>query len=288
MEHFIDWVASYPKSGNTWVRALLNAYYYGKLFHPNNMDIVCGEPHKAYYNGLWTSNEPWDLYDWACMRNVALCQMHELKPINHFVLKTHTANVQIHDVGLISERYTRRAVYVVRDPRDVLVSSSKYFRNSPQEQWRVMQDANNILGEQDSIISWQPTSSWEMHVKSWLTETRFPVLKVRYEDLIADTAGEFAKILDFFGIEKDMERVRLAVELSSFKAMRQIEQELGFKDNLPMFKNDHKGEASPFFRVGKCGQWRTELTPKLAKEVANQLGSLYPLWGKTQTGSEAA
>lgn len=279
---FVDWLASYPKSGNTWVRSLLDAYRYQDKFHLNTMDTVSSEPKIATYLGMWNTTDEYGLYDWAAMRAPALRQYYESHRTNeHFVLKTHCANVYMSDIPLISSVYTRKAVYVVRDPRDVLVSSAKYFRNDFDTQWKLMRADDHMLGTWDHKLTFQPCASWRMNVLSWLTDPKFPVLRVRYEDLLSDTAAAFTAILEFYGIEVDQIKVVRAVELTSFDRMQKAEKDHGFNDNLPQEERPEKGEACPFFRSGTSGQWKQSLTEELADEVYQEYRDIESIWGTT-------
>lgn len=276
---FIDWLASYPKSGNTWVRTLLNAYKYLDKFHLNTMDAVSSEPKRPTYMGLWLHSEPFDIYDWAVMRPVALRQWVEThRTQEHFVLKTHCANAALNDMPLIPAPYTRKALYITRDPRDVLVSAAKYFRNDTQAQWDLMRKEDHILGAWEHQLTFQPSLSYRTNVVSWLTETRYPVAHVRYEDILEDPVGMFTSILEFYEVEVEPEKVKLAVELSSFDRMQKAEQKHGFRDNLPQ-DNPDRGEVAPFFRAGTAGQWKTELDPELADAVYREYADIPHLWG---------
>lgn len=284
MRPFITWLASYPKTGSTWVRSMLNAYYYGEGFDPNRMDVVRGEPLNSFYLGMWTQAKPWDFYDWACMRNVALVQQQVVyrQIPEYYAIKTHAANVQVHDVSLISPVYTKAAIYVARDPRDVLVSGAKYFRRTYSSQWKLMQDEQAVINRGEPPLVWHVCSSYGVHLQSWLgTPLAFPVLRVLYEDMLENPRREFLQILQFLGVKPDPQLVDLALKLSSFKSMQAFEARHGFRENVPASSRyDSKEEpASPFFRAGKAAQWRTELPKDLADEVYEALKPLENLWG---------
>lgn len=284
-EGFVNWIASYPKSGNTWVRALIDAYFYQDDFSINTMDRVLGEPPVDYYRGLWTGKEEWELYDYVCMRQTALKQMHEDKQgLEPFLVKTHVANVKIHDMPLVSSYYTNKAIYIIRDPRDVLVSSSKYFREDLERSWYFMKDERRVAmppEDRPTDLVMQPIASWGMHVKSWLGQDGFPVLLLRYEDLLEDTYRELTRIITFLDIPLQPLKVKKAVELTRFHALQKAEEEHGFRDNLP--KRLGRKDATLFFREGRAGQWREELPEELAEEVYNEYKDIIErIWGATR------
>lgn len=281
MKQFINWIASYPKCGNTWVRMLLNAYYYGPSFHINSMHIAQGEPGSAYYRGMWTHAESMDIYDWACMRNAALRQAYAIsqQECKSFFVKSHCPNLQVDDIPLISSVYTRKAVYIVRDPRDVLVSSARYFRNDVEEQWRLMTDNDHSLGGAEHQATFQPLSSYKMHLRSWLEqELTFPLMRIRYEELQQDAGKVLRDMLEFLDIQVDPDRLAFAVKKTRFDAVKKTEDTAGFRENMPAFMNPEKGEPAQFFAVGKSGQWQEALPSKLAKEVYNEFKDIEHLW----------
>lgn len=283
MQPFVTWLASWPKTGSTWVRAMLNAYYYAEHFHPNRMDLCPGEPSRHVYNSLWPYDEPFDFQDWCGMRYTALINEYGLMHHPDFhCIKTHTANVVYRGAQLIPETLTVGAIYVARDPRDTLISAAKYFRNDYRKMWEKMQSDDFSLGGQSAPLVWQPCSSYRMHLTSWLDNpTAFPVMRVLYEDMIEDPARELRRIVEFLRLDLDEDLLHLAVKLASFSELRKAEDLHGFSENGPA-KADNEAEKGPpekFFRVGKAGQWKTELPADLADEVYEALKPLENLWG---------
>lgn len=156
---FITWIASYPKSGNTWLRALLCAYVQQEAFRVNGMDMIPGEAPDPLYRILWSGSEPYSIYDWACMRPMALRYQYESCRYPDFMLKTHTANIGVDDMALIPRSYTQRAIYVIRDPRDVLVSCAHYFEKTYEQVWEDMRKPQHCLSAPDGG-TWQFCSSY--------------------------------------------------------------------------------------------------------------------------------
>lgn len=259
MEPFVSWIASYPRSGNTWVRSLLLAYRQGTSFDLNRMEAIPGEPSPAFYRMLWPGIDPYEGEDWVHMRPLALRYMYETRKFNPFVLKTHTANLRLYGASLIPSVYTNKAVYIYRDPREVLLSNSKYLGKTHEEMLELML-ADFYKLTDDAKGNWQFISSYRKHVKSWMNHNDFPVLGVRYSDLVKDPGGMLISILRFFDpdIEIDFERAKFAVKATSLGRLKKQEEEDGFREKPP--------EVGQFFGTSK-DSWQEELDPDIADRL---------------------
>jgi len=158
--------------------------------------------------------------------------------------------VVIGGITAIPRPLTRKAVYLVRDPRDICVSFSRHLGQSIDETIRGMADMNNVLASH-SMGSW--LTSWSNHVETW---DRDFVTIIRYEDLKSNPEESFTKILETFGITVDQDKVRKAIELCDISRLRKQESEEDFIEI---------GNQDKFFGQGKG--WKTELTSEQAKRV---------------------
>jgi Sulfotransferase domain len=213
-------LVSYPKSGNTWVRFLL-----ANLIHPNetvgfaNINRLLPAPGVLSKRFLKTLPRP-------------------------RILKSH----QPFDV-----RY-RKVIYLIRDPRDVAISEyhfdlkKRYIEPDVTLQQFVKRF---IAGETAAYGSW-----WE-HAASWIAARHGnpAFLLVRYEDLLADSLGETAKIAQFLGIQASPERLQAAVERSSADRMRKLEKQQA--DQWTGTRNTR--QEIPFVRAAKSGGWKETL-----------------------------
>lgn len=262
---FVSWIASYPRSGNTWVRALLIAYQQGDLFDVNRLEPIPGEPPPAFYRMLWPGAEEYEKLDWAHMRALALRNYYETRRSKEFVLKTHTANINLSGVHLIPRGYTNRAVYVVRDPRDVLCSCAAYFGKSHRKMLDLMFERGHMLTDENTGV-WQFVSSYKNHIVGWIKEKSFPVHVVRYGDLLRQPEYELEKMLKFLDPDCaiDVKCISSAVEKCEIQQFRDIEATRGFRERPPGVER--------FFGAAKEGRWRKELKTELADELIDRLG----------------
>lgn len=220
------YLVSYPKSGNTWVRYLLAYAIWPEL---TDVDLV---EMAAYIPSFHLKHDSKMLLD-----SRAPCNQ-----LKHRIIKEHTP------YNRLAKKHVKRALCVVRDGRDAMVS---YWHFCNQR------DQTNIpLGDFIELSS-KPGHSygpWKSHVKGWLNADLDSKLIVRYEDLIDDTVACLKKALDFAEIsvpEKDIEN---AVRRASFDSMKKLEKEKGF--NLEQLR------TVEFVRQGKQGSWQEVFGPE--------------------------
>lgn len=257
----INWLASYPKSGNTWVRCLIYAYTYGFL-DINSMGVLINSDLNP---GAWFAAAP---LPWGelneheklmCRYTALMIMITTSVNRNKLILKTHCGNYRIDSVDLIPERLTNTAVYVVRDPRDVAISYAKHVGISIDETIEKMTISNLCLDFNNTGIV-QPAGSWKNNVLSWYSDTKFKKVIVRYEDLITDTEKEFKRILELYFPDIDNERVKNAVELCTFDKLKKQEEDVGFLEST---------ENTKFFTVGKSN-WEEILTKDQISKIEEE------------------
>jgi hypothetical protein len=250
----IVWLASYPKSGNTWLRAFLHNYITQPATpHSINRlhELSASECNAVFFRKY--DARPASLY--------ATRDVQKMRPLVHedltklhddlVFIKTHTAHVDFHDVPLCTPAVTAGAIYIVRDPRDVAISYSAYTGLSIDEVIGFMGEPNAANRSTDTQV-FEFLSSWSNHVASWMGQKK--TLVVRYEDLLAEPETTFGKVVRFLGDDDPApERLQRAIEFSSFDALATQEAVDGYAANAPT-------SASAFFRQGRAGQWRDVLS----------------------------
>jgi len=257
----ILWLASYPKSGNTWLRVFL-------------ANLILNEPAPVPFDRLASvgpgeAQELWfrpftdrpvselSRLEIAKLRGRAQIRAAGITK-NIVPLKTH--NYLGEDCGqpLIAREVTRAAIYILRDPRDVALSSAEFFGVPLGQTIETMSD-KNALGLPAKGMVYEAMSSWSIHVKSWTQRRIGKLIVVRYEDLLADPYGQFGKIARKLGITTEEARIRRAVEHASFKTLQRMERETGFTERTDA--------SERFFRSGRSGAWKDALTPEQAKRI---------------------
>lgn len=267
------WLASYPKSGNTWLRNFLHHLMINpsQPLKPNQLhQFTLGGDHRAWYDKahggptLMLSEA-----ELATLRPRAQALMTGASPDSVFV-KTHSRVGDQGGTPLISPECSAGAIYVVRDPRDVVLSGADHYGLSIDDMITRMADPEAKLGgNADNVISY--LSSWSVHVDSWTGRPTPQLLTLRYEDMEAKPLGTFGSIAKFLGLKVPRDRLERAIRFSSFKVSQRLEAEHGFRE-----RSNH---AQRFFRVGKSGQWRGQLSPEQIARLETDHGPVMRRFG---------
>ena len=273
----IVWLASYPRSGNTWLRALLTNYLEGGET-PATIDALTGGAsaimREAFDDVIGLSSSdltPEELLVYRPHFHEALAA--EL-PRPSFV-KVHDACLRTaHGDLLFPPAATLGAVYLVRNPLDVAVSLAHFWN------WPIARAAAE-LNRPEAALSSPPRgiheilpqrlSTWSGHVASWLDQGELPVHVVRYEDLLAGPGDTLGAVLRFAGVEPEAVRIARAVEQARFDRLRAQEERSGFQEK--------PRTAGYFFRAGRAGSWRETLSREQVRTITDAHAPLMERFG---------
>jgi hypothetical protein len=289
------WLASFPKSGNTWVRMLLAAL---TLAEGRDLDINALPERSGIASardlfdhvtlipsGLLTHDEcdrlrP-RLYEAAAEIDLGAEDGHQTALGDVRFVKVHDAYTGLGNGEplLAGARGASGAVLIVRDPRDVTSSLANHMGMPVDQAIALMADREGALGQvtdRQSRQLRQKLCGWSGHAESWLTQTDIPVLVLHYEKMKADTAGALSRVLDFAGCQADEAVIARAVRAADFGALKKREMESGFRE-VP---KPEQGRV--FFRRGEAGAWREELTRQQVQKIESAHGTMmqrlgYPL-----------
>ncbi len=243
------WIASYPRSGNTWVRFLLAGYAYAGEVNWDSASFTVPDIHP------WLAKDggPRMLWDKALhVSKVAPASAYRSRDV---LLKTHYVWSPLHPC---SER-SAGAVLVVRSPRDVLLSSWNYHRlMGSQHAADVLQYARDFIEHRgDPRYCREGYGTWEEHTRSWLSAP-FPVLIVLYERMLQDPRRELLRMAGFLGIRLDPARAAEAMRTGELDEMRRLEASAREEGRFVPSR-----EGRNFFNSGRSGQSLDELEPGL-------------------------
>ena len=281
----IIWLASYPKSGNTWMRSLLAHYFMpaGKAPDINNLrQFTTGDTRQDFFDAA--NGAPFrgqGVEDWMRVRGRALRLIAASKPDHHFV-KTHCQTVRIFDQDVIPPELTAAAIYIIRNPFDLAPSFARHQNCDLDLAIERMCNADTITGTPSGIIDL--LGRWDDHIRVWTHAPGLPIHVVRYEDMLHNPGKAMRGLLEkFLKVKVDGPKLARAIKATSFEAMKRQEETLGFAEKP-------KGMTA-FFAKGQAGVWREDLTPaQVAKLRAAFLPTLerwYPEMLK-ETGAVAA
>jgi hypothetical protein len=267
------WLASYPKSGNTWFRILLANLRSGRDEPVDINDSIGNQASllsreafddlTMFASGLLESREIERLRPAVCSALASECSPNTWEKVHYAWTRTAAGEPEL------GKNSARAAVYLVRDPRDVAISYAHHLNLS-------IDATIDLLNSNDAVVC--PSGNrqhpglqgrldnWSRHVASWLDQKDVPVHVVRYESLLTDTAETLAGALRFAGEEADDRNVERAVSLSSFSELRRQEERGGFRERSP--------SGSVFFRRGQTGSWREELSDAQAVRIVSKHGEM--------------
>ena len=264
----IIWITSYPKSGNTWIRSLLGAYLYSDngIFNFNLINKIDQFPGKQHFEFFLK-----DFKDIKKVSNNWIAAQDRLNLSNDgtIFLKTHNALCTIDNNPFTNKNNTRAAIYVVRDPRNVITSLSHHYNMNIEESFNFLTDSKiNLVNKKldSSVVT--PLGDWSNHYQSWRKHKFAPLLIVKYEDLIIDVKKTFLSILNFLknfmDIKIEENKVLRTIESCSFDRLSKNEEIEGFNEAVYYKNNDKKLK---FFYLGKKNNWRNLLDPVIEKKV---------------------
>ena len=273
----IFWIASYPKSGNTWLRALISSYYYSEdgKFDENIISRIGQFPEKRHF----TSFD----YDQNVVTDTARFWLKAQEKINLdkklYFFKTHNAFGSVNNNPFTDAKNSIGALYVVRDPRNVITSLKNHYELNSEQALKWMQNENNYIYDvhkfkQDGYSDFQFISSWITNYRSWKIQKKIPIKIIKYEELLNETFFVFKDIIKFInktiGNNEKINKYKLknAVNSTLFDKLKNSEEKNGFSEAITSKKGDKK---IPFFYLGPKNDWRKILDD----ELKNKLNDIY-------------
>lgn len=263
----IVWLASYPKSGNTWFRIFLS-----NLFSDSPEPVNINE---LTENTISSNRSIIDSYLGIHSSELTPEEIDKLRPQvfrKYSEEKEEIAYIKIHEAWTLNSRgdpifpedITKGVIYIIRNPLDIAISYS-FHNNEPFDDTIAIlnDDFSKLCEVKDKLYTQtqQLLRSWSNHVSSWADDSKLPVHIIRYEDMLDDPRNSFKKALDFLNLQYVEEDIINAINSSSFDTLREMEKEDGFKE---------RGiNTEVFFRKGKSNEWDSELSLSQIKEIVN-------------------
>ena len=263
----IVWLASYPKSGNTYLRSFLSTYFFSKddSYSFDLLKNIGQYPKTSVFSRLGINIK--DRHEVAKSHLKVQKKINESKTLKF--LKTHSSFVKMDGYSFTDLDNTLGVIYVVRDPRDVIISFSNH-NDQPINKTLEMINDNFILDADDENRVPVYMGSWSFHYNSWKPFKRVnKYILVKYEDLIKNKEKTFKEILYFlknlanvnFKIED--KKIRKIIQEIECEKLKKLEEKIGF----PESKETKQGKKIAFFRKGSSQQWRNNLDLKIRKSI---------------------
>jgi len=207
------------------------------------------------------------LQDWSQARQIVLRLIAASKPNKHFV-KTHCKPVFFLDTHLIPPEVTAGAIYIIRNPFDVVPSFARHVSATNDDTIDRLCNPDAIMGTENKI--YDALGRWDDHVSAWTTAPGLPRHVVRYEDMLDKPDKVLSGLLQFLGVKPDHPKMTHAIEATSFEAMKKQEEKLGFGEKPTGMKS--------FFAKGRAGGWREDLTPAQVGRIREEFSSTLETW----------
>tara|TARA_B100000700_G_C14822536_1_gene750692 strand:- start:119 stop:955 length:837 start_codon:yes stop_codon:yes gene_type:complete len=254
----IIWIASYPKSGNTFIRSFLSAYYYtnnGK-FDFNLLKYIEQFPDRQFFEDFITDKEEASKL-WVPMQK-KLTSSNKAK-----FLKTHSAYGSYNNNAFTTDEVTIGGVYMVRDPRNIVSSLMNHFSFDEKEALEMLLDENRgIKSDDNNFATYSFLSTWANHVNSWSNIKNFRTMFIKYEDLENYSEKILLNLIKFIndllknnnGI--DFVKFKRALETTQFDYLKERENTEGFSEAIFSKKDEKK---ISFFNLGFRNNWKDNL-----------------------------
>jgi len=273
----IVWLASYPKSGNTWFRILLDNYFSSS---PDPVDI-----NSLQHSRSSSSRELFDQNTAINSSDLTKDEIDCIRPDIYEKISSDHENLvffKVHDAwsrnsngrSLFPPNVTKGVIYLIRNPLEIAVSYTYHTNSSFEQSVQEINDPNHAFATNPHKLSFQLKQTildWSGHVHSWVEESGLPLCVIRYEDLLKNPLKEFIRALDFLELKPNIAQANKAVINSQLEILQAQEIHSGFQEK-PM-------KAKVFFRNGQNENWQSELDLKLINEIIKTNKTVMQLYG---------
>ena len=262
----ISWIASYPKSGNTFIRSFLASYFFsdtGKFDFDLLYNILQFPSLKFSKTDLFSKKDA--AQNWIYNQNFFFNNKDTF-------LKTHNTLIEFEGYKFTSPKQTKGAIYIVRDPRNVVLSMSHHYSLTYEESFEKMINNEASLLEKtfnNDHSNFTFLGSWSNHYKSWRDNNEFKVLFLKYEDFEENAEKEFKKILSFIYELKNEKfiindkKFSNALKSTNFTTLKNKENVYGFEESI----YSDKGKKLNFFNFGFQNKWQKKLPNDIVKKI---------------------
>tara|TARA_Y100000996_G_scaffold255426_1_gene200893 strand:+ start:1173 stop:2015 length:843 start_codon:yes stop_codon:yes gene_type:complete len=264
----IIWIASYPKSGNTWIRSFLTAYYFCEdgIFDINKLNYIQDYPNKQFFKNEVKEGEIHKHWDES---QKVIVNEKKIK-----FLKTHNSLITAFGNDFTSPKYSLGVIYIIRDPRNVITSVKNHNDFETYDKaLEFMQNENTIISDYKYLNNHAKTNiinSWRINYQSWLSNNRYRRMMIKYEDLIKNPKQTLRDLIVFvnticrFNNGIDVKKLENAIQSTTFEKLQNLEDTGKFSESVYSDKNEKKIK---FFYLGPKNNWKDRLNKDLIKKM---------------------
>jgi hypothetical protein len=269
----IFWIASYPKSGNTWLRILLASYFYTKdgIYDEKVLKNIDQFPQKKFFDSYnFNQKVPTDTIKFWIKAQEKINQDKKLK-----FFKTHNAFGKLNNFDFTNTNNSIGCIYIVRDPRNVITSLKNFYEMNDDQAFKWITNKNQYIYDLHKFktigySNFQFISSWDANFESWKIQKQIPIKVIRYEDLLNETYAVFNDVINFIHNTINSEekisknKIKNAVSTSLFSKLKEKEKKEGFSE-AP--KSKLLNTQIPFFNLGPDNNWKKILNDNLKDKL---------------------
>ncbi len=267
----IIWIASYPKSGNTYLRSFISSYYYSKKgkFDFDLLLKILQFPSikfsKKKINSELEASQSWTYNQQQFFSGDKI----------HFV-KTHNSLDEYKGNSFTTKNLSLGAIYIVRDPRNLITSMTHHYSLNYEEAYlKLINDKQTLLEKSTDgdYSNFTFLGSWSNHYKSWKNTNDFKTLFIKYEDLENDKLDTFKKIVYFINRLKgdtsliNEKKLINSINSTNFSNLRNKEENEGFEESI----YSRSGKKKRFFNLGFNNRWQKILPKNILLKLNNTL-----------------
>ncbi len=275
----IIWLASYPKSGNTWLRIFLTNLMHGKneAVNINNLEKM----------SIASSRLLIDEAIGIDSADLSAAEIDKLRPEVYEHISNSTTEDSFHKIHdaftyldenkkrpLISFKATKKVVYILRNPLDVAISFANHSGITIDKSITRMADDSFCFSSRDNKHHRQLRQkllSWSSHVNSWTKAENIEIHIVRYEDMKKTPLEIFTKITEFLNFNYSSQNIEKALKFSSFSELKKQEQLNDFKER--------QSRCDSFFNRGEAGYWKEVLNKEQIKRIIEKHSGVMKQFG---------
>mgnify|MGYP001372119518 CR=1 FL=1 len=270
----IIWISSYPKSGNTFLRAMLSAFFYSDdgIFKQDYLKNIAEFP-RDFFELKQSNNFLNEIKEYESVQKKISNTNKEI-----VFLKTHLANITVNKTTpTVNKNYSMCAIYIVRDPRNVILSLKNHYNLEDKDCLNFLINDKNFICIQNKELSkgYTPILDWSTNYLSWKIQQNINTIFVKFEDLVFDQENTFIYILNklkkFTNFEIDQKKIKNIVKTTNFEYLRQLEEKEGFIENKIMGIQNNTGF---FFNKGGKQDFNKDLNKNIVNEINNKYKKL--------------
>lgn len=265
-------LCSYLKSGNTWLRVVLDCVLNERAeVQLNELYRIPSISRRSDFDNIMGVDSSDLTTEEVLQSHAEFCRHLAVSDLPAKIRKVHScySSPYLDTEPAFPNDVLNKVVYIARDPRDVAVSFSHHINQSVDRAIAIMGDSSTTVAAVQTIYQEQlpqHLSSWSQHVESWLDNRDINLHLMRYEDMLSDPLDTFHSVVQFLNLQCDRTRLEQILNICRFDALQRKEANDGF--------GERPKSSAVFFRRGVAGGWQDTLTAHQVQTIVDDHGTV--------------